>query len=32
MIKQLSIFVENEIGSLRAVTTVLKENNINIRA
>ena len=32
MLKQLSIFVENEIGSLRSVTTVLKENNINIRA
>lgn len=32
MLKQLSIFVENEIGSLRNVTTVLKNNNINIRA
>lgn len=32
MLKQLSIFVENEIGSLRSVTTVLGENNINIRA
>ena len=32
MLKQLSIFVVNEIGSLRNVTTVLKNNNINIRA
>lgn len=32
MLKQLSIFVENQIGSLRNVTTVLKENGINIRA
>ena len=32
MLKQLSIFVENEVGSLRNVTTVLKNNNINIRA
>ncbi len=32
MLKQLSIFVENEIGSLRNVTTVLKNNGINIRA
>ncbi len=32
MLKQLSIFVENEVGSLRSVTTALKNNNINIRA
>ena len=32
MLKQLSIFVENEIGSLRSVTTVLKDNDINIKA
>lgn len=32
MIKQLSVFVQNEIGSLAGVTTVLKENNINLRA
>lgn len=32
MIKQLSIFVENKIGSLAGVTSILKENSINIRA
>ncbi len=32
MIKQLSVFVENEVGSLGKVTTVLKENKINLRA
>lgn len=32
MLKQLSIFVENKIGSLNKATRVLKENNINIRA
>ena len=32
MLKQLSIFVENKIGSLNKVTKVLKENDINIRA
>ena len=32
MIKQLSVFVENEIGSLAGVTTVLRDNEINIRA
>lgn len=32
MLQQLSVFVENEIGSLARVTTVLKENAINIRA
>ncbi|MBH1939550.1 ACT domain-containing protein [Mobilitalea sibirica] len=32
MIKQLSVFVQNEIGSLAGVTSVLKDNNINLRA
>lgn len=32
MIKQLSVFVQNEIGSLAKVTTVLKDNHINLRA
>lgn len=32
MIQQLSVFIQNEIGSLAGVTTVLKENTINIRA
>lgn len=32
MLKQLSVFVENEIGSLSKVTAVLKENGINLRA
>jgi len=32
MIKQLSVFVQNEVGSLAGVTTVLKENQINLRA
>lgn len=32
MLKQLSVFVENEIGSLGKVTSVLKENGINLRA
>jgi hypothetical protein len=32
MIKQLSVFVQNEIGSLAGVTTVLKNNKINLRA
>ncbi len=32
MIKQLSVFVQNEIGSLAGVTSVLKENTINLRA
>jgi len=32
MIKQLSVFVENEIGSLARVTTVLKNNDINLKA
>lgn len=32
MIRQLSVFVQNEIGSLASVTTVLKDNMINLRA
>ena len=32
MIKQLSVFVQNEIGSLAKVTSVLKNNMINLRA
>lgn len=32
MLEQLSIFVENEIGSLSKVTSVLRSNEINIRA
>ena len=32
MIRQLSVFVQNEIGSLASVTTVLKDNLINLRA
>ena len=32
MIKQLSVFVQNEIGSLANVTSVLKDNKINLRA
>ena len=32
MLQQLSVFVENEVGSVAKVTTVLKENSINIRA
>ncbi len=32
MINQLSVFVQNEIGSLAGVTAVLKENKINLRA
>lgn len=32
MIQQLSIFVENEVGSLSKVTTILREQGINIRA
>lgn len=32
MIRQLSVFVQNEIGSLAGVTTVLKNNRINLRA
>jgi hypothetical protein len=32
MMKQLSVFIENEIGSLAGVTNILKENRINLRA
>lgn len=32
MIKQLSVFVQNEIGSLAGVTSVLRNNHINLRA
>ena len=32
MIRQLSIFIQNEIGSVAGVTAILKENNINLRA
>ncbi|WP_028306592.1 ACT domain-containing protein [Desulfitibacter alkalitolerans] len=32
VVKQLSVFLENTPGRLRAVTSVLAENNINIRA
>jgi hypothetical protein len=32
MIRQLSIFIQNEIGSVAGVTGILKMNNINLRA
>ncbi len=32
MIKQISIFVENKPGRLKAMTNILKDNNIDIRA
>ena len=32
MIKQISIFVENKPGRLKAVTNILKDNKIDIRA
>ncbi|NLL00796.1 MAG: amino acid-binding protein [Clostridiales bacterium] len=32
MIRQLSIFIQNEIGSVAGVTSILKNNNINLRA
>ncbi|MGN1480705.1 ACT domain-containing protein [Porcipelethomonas sp.] len=32
LIKQISIFVENKPGRLSAMTDILKENNIDIRA
>lgn len=32
MIQQLSVFVENKVGSLRKVTSALSENGINLRA
>jgi hypothetical protein len=32
MIRQLSIFIQDEIGSVAGVTAILKDNNINLRA
>ncbi|MGB8454514.1 MAG: ACT domain-containing protein [Anaerocolumna sp.] len=32
MLRQLSVFVENEVGSLAKITSVLRENGINLRA
>lgn len=32
IIKQISVFVENKPGRIKAMTNILKENNINIRA
>lgn len=32
MLKQISVFVENQAGSLMNVTSALKDNNISIRA
>lgn len=32
MIKQISIFVENKPGRLKAMTNILKDNKIDIRA
>jgi hypothetical protein len=32
MIRQLSIFIQNEIGSVAGVTAILKNNDINLRA
>lgn len=32
MIRQLSVFIQNEIGSVAGVTSILKSNNINLRA
>jgi len=32
LIKQISVFVENKPGRLKAMTNILKENNIDIRA
>lgn len=32
MIRQLSIFIRNEIGSVAGVTAILKNHNINLRA
>ncbi|SHH00830.1 Uncharacterized conserved protein, contains tandem ACT domains [Anaerosphaera aminiphila DSM 21120] len=32
MLKQLSVFIENEEGSISEVTDTLSKNNINIRA
>lgn len=32
MIRQLSIYIQDEIGSVAGVTAILKSNNINLRA
>ncbi len=32
MIRQLSVFIQNEIGSVAGVTAILKEHGINLRA
>jgi hypothetical protein len=32
MIRQLSIIIQNEVGSVAGVTAILKSNNINLRA
>jgi len=32
MIRQLSIFIQNEVGSVAGVTAILKKHNINLRA
>ena len=32
MIQQISVFVENELGSIAKITEVLENNNIDIRA
>lgn len=32
MIQQISVFVENELGSIAKITDLLKDNNIDIRA
>ena len=32
MVKEVSIFIDNKPGRLKAVTAILKEKNINIRA
>ena len=32
MLVQISVFVENEVGSLARVTAVLREEGINLRA
>ena len=32
MIQQISVFVENELGSIAKITDVLEKNNVDIRA
>lgn len=32
MLKQVSVFVSNEVGSLKKVTEVVKDNGVNLRA